>query len=116
MQDFIDAFNRFMEPVKVVLDQISGIVWGPFMLIPLLLLTGLWLTIRLRGIQFSQLGPALKLAFIKRRDDDATGGDISHFQALTTALAATVGVGNIVGVATAISIGGPGALFWMWVT
>ncbi len=105
-----------MESLQQFLDTLSGFVWGPFLLIPLLLLTGLWLTIRLHGVQFTRLWPALRLAFWQRRDDDAEGGDISHFQALTTALAATVGVGNIVGVATAISIGGPGALFWMWVT
>ncbi|MHA6509356.1 alanine/glycine:cation symporter family protein [Tessaracoccus sp. Y1736] len=105
-----------MEELTTVLETIAGFVWGPFLLIPLLLLTGLWLTIKLRGIQFRTLGSALRLALWERKDADAEGGDISQFQALTTALAATVGVGNIVGVATAISIGGPGALFWMWVT
>lgn len=98
-----------------VLVTIDDFVWGPFLLIPLLLGTGLYLTIRLTGLQFRQLGHALRLAFRDRTDQGAEG-DISHYQALTTALAATVGVGNIVGVATAISIGGPGALFWMWVT
>ncbi len=105
-----------MEKLQRLLDTIASFVWGPLFLIPLLLLTGLWLTIKLRGIQFRTLGPALRLALWERRDKDAEGGDISQFQALTTALAATVGVGNIVGVAAAISIGGPGALFWMWVT
>ncbi len=99
------------------LTKVSGFVWGPFLLIPLLLITGLYLTVLLRGLQFSQLGPALYLALIKRKDPDAESeGDISHFQALMTALAATIGTGNIVGVATAIAAGGPGALFWMWVT
>ena len=69
----------------------------------------------LRGLQFRRLGQALWLALVKRREPDGEG-DISHFQALMTALAATVGTGNIVGVATAIGAGGPGALFWMWVT
>ena len=105
-----------MDRLQQILDGIAGFVWGPWLLIPLLLLTGLWLTIKLRGIQFRTLGPALRLALLERKDQDAEGGDISQYQALTTALAATVGVGNIVGVATAISIGGPGALFWMWVT
>ncbi|MHA6511972.1 alanine/glycine:cation symporter family protein [Tessaracoccus sp. Z1128] len=105
-----------MEELTTTLEQIAGFVWGPFLLIPLLLLTGLWLTIKLRGIQFRTLGSALRLALWERKDVDAEGGDISQFQALTTALAATVGVGNIVGVATAIAVGGPGALFWMWVT
>ncbi|MEE9385767.1 MAG: sodium:alanine symporter family protein [Nannocystaceae bacterium] len=97
------------------LSAISDIVWGPWVLIPLLLLTGLYLTIRLRGLQFRELGHSLYLGLIVRREAGAEG-DISHFQALMTALAATVGTGNIVGVATAIGLGGPGALFWMWMT
>ncbi|MDF1489355.1 alanine/glycine:cation symporter family protein [Tessaracoccus caeni] len=101
--------------VEEFFGWLGGIVWGPYLLIPLLLGTGLYLTIRLGGVQFLKLGPALRLGLIKRRDDGSEG-DISQFQALTTALAATVGTGNIVGVATAIGIGGPGALFWMWVT
>lgn len=104
-----------MDQLEIILGQIGSIVWGPFLLIPLLFGTGLYLTIRLGGIQFLRLIPALNLGFIRRRDDNAEG-DISQFQALTTALAATVGTGNIVGVATAIGVGGPGALFWMWVT
>lgn len=98
-----------------LINDISGFIWGPWVLIPLLLLTGLYLTIRLRGLQFVELWHSLYLALIVRREKDAEG-DISHFQALMTALAATVGTGNIVGVATAIALGGPGALFWMWVT
>ncbi len=96
------------------LNAISGLVWGwPLMI--LLIGTGTWFTFLLGGLQFRLLPHALWLAFIKRRE--ATGqGDISHFQALMTALAATVGTGNIVGVATAIAIGGPGAVFWLWLT
>lgn len=106
-----------MEAIQAFLDSASSIIWGPFVLIPLLFLTGLYLTLRLGGIQFRSLGPALDLGLIRRRDPGAENeGDISQFQALTTALAATVGTGNIVGVATAIGIGGPGALFWMWIT
>jgi AGCS family alanine or glycine:cation symporter len=97
------------------LEVASGLVWGPFVLIPLLVGTGLYLTIRLKGLQFQKLGPSLRLALIERREKGAEG-DISHFQALMTALAATVGTGNIAGVATAIAAGGPGALFWMWIT
>src|SRR5690625_1383379 len=96
--------------------DLAGVIWGPFVLIPLLFGVGLVLTIRLRGLQFRKLGPALNLGIVKRRDVGADDGDVSQFQALTTALAATVGTGNIVGVATAIGIGGPGALFWMWIT
>lgn len=94
----------------------AEVVWGPFLLIPLLLGTGLVLTVRLRGLQFRKLWPALRLGLITRHDPGASEGDISQYQALTTALAATVGVGNIAGVATAIYFGGPGALFWMWIT
>ncbi|WP_417235735.1 alanine/glycine:cation symporter family protein [Arthrobacter sp.] len=103
------------DKLESVLSDIGSIVWGPYMLIPLLLGTGLYLTIRLGGLQFLKLGAALRLGILKRKDVGAEG-DISQFQALTTALAATVGTGNIVGVATAIGIGGPGALFWMWMT
>ncbi|HLA41701.1 MAG TPA: sodium:alanine symporter family protein [Candidatus Glassbacteria bacterium] len=95
-------------------EKLSGIVWGPPMLI-LLVGTGVYLTFLLRGLQFTSLLPSLHLALIKRRDKDCEG-DISHFQALMTALAATVGTGNIAGVATAIATGGPGAMFWMWMT
>lgn len=104
-----------MDELNSILADIGSVIWGPFVLIPLLLGTGLFLTVRLRMLQFRKLGPALRLALVKRRDDGGAG-DISQYQALTTALAATVGVGNIVGVATAIAAGGPGALFWMWVT
>ena len=89
-------------------------VWG-IPLILLLLGTGVYLTLLLRGLQFRRLGHALRLAFVNPKEEGVEG-DISHFQALMTALAATVGTGNIVGVATAISAGGPGALFWMWVS
>lgn len=107
--------SRAMAAIPFDLEQASGFVWGPYLLIPLLLLTGLWLTVRLRGLQFRQLGYSLYFALIVRHERGGQG-DISHFQALMTALAATVGTGNIVGVATAISLGGPGALFWMWMT
>jgi AGCS family alanine or glycine:cation symporter len=102
------------DPTTIV-QSVGNFVWGPFLLIPLLLLTGLYLTIALRGLQFRKLWHSLYLGLIVRREKGAEG-DISHFQALMTALAATVGTGNIVGVATAIATGGPGALFWMWVT
>ena len=95
-----------MDAVAEFFDTISGFVWGPFLLIPLLLGTGLYLTIRLGGLQFTKLLPALSLGLLRRKDAGSEG-DISQFQALTTALAATVGTGNIVGVATAIGVGGP---------
>ena len=101
--------------MKELLDSISSFVWGPALLIPLLLLTGLYLTIVLRGLQFNKLCHALWLALVQR-EERGCDGDISHYQALSVALSATVGVGNIAGVATAIFLGGPGALMWMWVT
>ena len=96
-------------------STLSDIVWGPYMLV-LLVGTGVYLTISLRGIQFHGLFHSLYLALVKRKESGEAEGDITHFQALMTALAATVGTGNIAGVATAITLGGPGALFWMWVT
>ncbi len=101
--------------VMELVSAASGFVWGPYLLIPLLLFTGFYLTVRLHGLQFTKLWGSLYVALIVRKEEGADG-DISHFQALMTALAATVGTGNIVGVATAIALGGPGALFWMWMT
>lgn len=94
-----------------LLNQINAIVWGPWLLV-LLVGTGVYLTIRLGLLQMVKLPRALRLIFFARNKGD---GDIDSFKALCTALAATVGTGNIVGVATAIKLGGPGALFWMWV-
>uniref|UniRef100_S0DE26 Putative amino acid carrier protein n=1 Tax=termite gut metagenome TaxID=433724 RepID=S0DE26_9ZZZZ len=104
-----------MDTFSNIIDAIDGFVWSVWLLIPLLAGTGIVLTVRLRGLQFRKLGPALRLGLLTRKDPGSEG-DISHYQALTTALAATVGTGNIVGVSTAIGVGGPGALFWMWVT
>lgn len=104
-----------MATLDAIVSKVNGFAWGPPMLI-LLVGTGIWLTLALRGIQFTKLTHALWLALVKRKEDSDQPGDISHFQALMTALSATVGTGNIAGVATAIAIGGPGALFWMWMT
>lgn len=92
-------------------------VWGAPLLI-LIVGVGCYLTIALRGLQFRYLGYALRLVFFPHKEayENKEKGDISHFQSLMTALAATLGIGNIVGLATAITIGGMGALFWMWVT
>ncbi|MUV36854.1 putative transporter [Lentibacillus sp. JNUCC-1] len=101
-----------MKGIEEFLGSVSDIVWG----VPLLVLlvgTGVYLTIRLGFLQIRSLPYALKLAF-SRNQDKKSDGDISHFQALMTASAATVGTGNIVGVATAIVLGGPGAVLWMW--
>ena len=92
-----------------ILVKIDDVVWG-IPTIVLILVTGLILTIRTRGIQFTKLGRAFKQIFKKNEGQ----GELSGFSALCTALSATIGTGNIVGVATAIVAGGPGALFWMW--
>ena len=105
-----------MDTLNDFLGSVAAVVWGPFILIPLLLGTGLYLTCRLGFLQFRTLGRSLRKAFIDGGEGEDVEGDITNYQALTTALAATVGVGNIVGVATAISIGGPGSLLWVWVT
>lgn len=93
-----------------ILNQIDSFVWGPPLLM-LLVGTGIWLTVRLGVLQVVRLPRALTLIFTSKNDGS---GDVNSFQSLMTALAATVGTGNIVGVATALKAGGPGALFWMW--
>jgi len=98
--------------MKELLVNVDFFLWNGF-LIYLLLGVGLYLTIRLRGMQFRYLPYALKLAF--SRSDQSAPGDISQFQSLMTALAATIGIGSIAGMATAVMAGGFGAIFWMWV-
>lgn len=112
--------SELLGPIQAFFEQVSGLVWGwPAWPAPLLVValvgTGVFLTLRLRLVNLRGLGSGFR---ILRGDYDnpSDSGDVSHFQALTTALSATVGVGNIAGVATAIHYGGPGALFWMWVT
>jgi len=104
-----------LEAFSALISTVNGFVWGPWMLV-LLVGTGIFLTLRLGFLQITQLPYALKLAFSPSQQDKISKGDISHFQALMTALAATIGTGNIVGVATAVVLGGPGAVFWMWIT
>jgi len=100
-----------MEAIEEFLKSASDWVWGPPMLV-LLMGTHLFLTIRLRFIQ-RYLVRAIRLSLVRGSEGE---GDISHFGALMTALAATIGTGNIVGVATAVSLGGPGAVLWIWLT
>ncbi len=97
--------------INSILGAIDDFVWG-LPLIILILATGIFLTVILRGVQFSQLKFAISSIF--RKSEKGDGGELSSFKALCTALSATIGTGNIVGVATAIGVGGPGALFWMW--
>lgn len=99
------GFAKFGE----ILEKIDGYVWG-VPLIVLIILTGIYLTVRVRGLQVRHLGKALKYMV---KNEEGGEGEVSSFGALCTALSATIGTGNIVGVATALAAGGPGALFWM---
>lgn len=103
-----------MDQLTILFHTLGGYVWGPLLLV-LLVGTGLYLTIRLGALQIRLLPIALHMAFSKGKNPNLPG-DISQFQSLMTALAATIGTGNIAGVATAVVLGGPGALFWMWVS
>lgn len=100
-----------LDTINTVLGKIDSFVWG-IPLIALILLSGLFLTIRLKGVQFRRLPHAFKKMFANEKSGQH--GEVSSFAALCTALSATIGTGNIVGVATAVVAGGPGALFWMW--
>lgn len=124
MEDFLTSF--FITPFTSlgeglaaatspldVIDAVDGFVWGPIMIL-LLLSTHIFMTIRTGFIQ-RKLGTGIKLSVTKDDPSDADG-DITQFGALTTALAATIGTGNIVGVGTGLLFGGPGAIFWMWIT
>jgi alanine or glycine:cation symporter, AGCS family len=104
MQTFTDWMN-----------SLNGFVWGPAMLV-LILGTGLYLQLRLAGMPILRIGSGLRLVWRGRDVDPSLPGEVSPFSALMTCLAATIGVGNIAGVATAIALGGPGAVFWMWMT
>lgn len=106
----------FFINLEEVLKNIDGIVWGAPLLI-LLVGTGIYFTFKLNFIQMFKLPLAIKYLFLNDDDksDNEAKGEVSSFAALCTALSATIGTGNIVGVATAIATGGPGALFWMWV-
>ena len=100
-----------MQQLESLLQSISDVVWG-WPMLALLFGTHLYLTVRLRFIQ-RYIGTAIKISLDRSKEGE---GDVSQFGALTTALAATIGTGNIVGVATAVAAGGPGAVLWMWLT
>ncbi|QGZ31596.1 alanine/glycine:cation symporter family protein [Stutzerimonas stutzeri] len=104
-----------MEFLQNLVNSINGLVWGPPMLV-LILGTGLFLMLMLKFMPLARIGTGFALIWRGRVKGDEDSGEISPFQALMTCLAATVGTGNIAGVATAIFLGGPGALFWMWCT
>ena len=110
-----DFMSQFTETLSNILKTIDDFVWGPVMLI-LLVGTGAFLTIRTRALCWRNLPYALKSVLSKEARSKKGDGDVSPFSALTTALAATIGTGNIVGVATAMLSGGPGAIVWMWIS
>lgn len=104
-----------MDTLLSINETINGLVWGPPMLL-LLVGTGIYLTIRTKFFSITKLAYILKNTLMKMFDKSEVGdGEVTPFQAVATALAATVGTGNIAGVATAITLGGPGAIFWMWI-
>ena len=107
--------NSFTETLANVLQRIDYVVWGPVMLL-LLVGTGIFLTIKTKALCWRNLPYAIKSVLSKEARQKKGDGDVSPFSALTTALAATIGTGNIVGVATAMVSGGPGALVWMWLS
>lgn len=102
-----------METISGLIGQLNSIVWGPAMLV-LILGTGLYLMLGLKAMPLHRIGYGFRMLWAGRKSDEE--GDIPPFRALMTSLSATVGTGNIAGVATAIFTGGPGALFWMWCT
>ena len=106
-----------METLTAFNDRINDIVWGPPFMV-LLIGTGVYLTFRLRGFQFTHFGMVWRntLGRVLHHEKDREGGAISSAQAVSSAMAATIGVGNIAGVSTAIASGGPGAVFWMWIS
>ena len=108
--------KSLMQQAIDLTDAVSGVIWGPFLLIPLLLGAGAYLMIGLRFMPLRRMGMAFRYMWKGRKHDERHEGELSPFNALMTSMAATVGTGNIVGVATAILLGGPGAVFWMWCT
>lgn len=104
-----------MSTLTAIVTAINDFVWGPPMLV-LILGTGLFLQMRLKLMPVMRIGTGFRMIWRGRKPAAGAAGEISPYAALMTALAATVGIGNIAGVATAIAIGGPGALFWMWIT
>ncbi|MGI9246292.1 MAG: alanine/glycine:cation symporter family protein [Steroidobacteraceae bacterium] len=103
-----------MQAFQDWMNELNSFVWGPAML-ALILGTGLYLQLRLRGMPILRIPSGLRLVWSGRGGDESHG-EVSPFSALMTCLAATIGVGNIAGVATAVALGGPGAVFWMWMT
>ncbi len=111
----MDNMEATYEKIRHILEIVDSYVWHPFFMVTILLGTGLYLTFRFFLPQFRFFGHAWALV-LGRYDKPEHAGEVSHFQALSAALSATVGIGNIAGVATALHLGGPGATFWLWVS
>ncbi len=105
-----------MDELTEIVREINSILWGPWCLIPILVGTGIFFTLKLRFVQVRQFGRAFKHVFgvFSLKGESAGKHGMTSFQSLATAVAAQVGTGNLAGVATAIAMGGPGAIFWMW--
>lgn len=105
-----------MELIAQINGAVNGFVWGAPMLV-LLIGVGILMTVRNRGLQFRKFGYAMKNTIGKTfKKGEAKEGEITPFQAMSTALAGTVGTGNIAGITTAVTLGGPGTIFWLWIT
>lgn len=107
-----------MEIISLIVEKVNGIVWGPVML-TLLIGTGLFLSVRTGFLQFKKFGYMLKntiLGVFSKKQHEKDGSGVTPFQAVATAMAGTIGTGSIAGLATAIVSGGPGAVFWMWIS
>ena len=104
-----------MQTFTVWMSALNSLVWGPAMLV-LILGTGFFLQVRLRAMPIRRIASGFRMIWQGRTGDGAQHGEVTPYAALMTCLAATIGVGNIAGVATAIALGGPGAVFWMWMT
>lgn len=111
LDNFVNLFNQYFNVLHTYVGHVNGFLWG-YILISLLIFSGIWFTVKLGGIQFKHFGHMFSVMKNSRKSD---GHGISSFQALCTTLAARVGTGNLMGVAVAISLGGPGAVFWMWI-
>ncbi|UMZ73179.1 alanine/glycine:cation symporter family protein [Natranaerofaba carboxydovora] len=117
MENILAYIFNLLDYIEEINETVNAIVWGPPFMV-LLIGTGLYLSIRLEFFQFTHLGHAWRKSFgtIFTRDKSKEKGEITSFQAVSSAMAATIGVGNIAGVSTALASGGPGAIFWMWIS
>ncbi|MEG0134351.1 MAG: alanine:cation symporter family protein, partial [Clostridium sp.] len=107
-----------METLSKIVHSVNGILWDKNILLFLLVGTGIWYSIQLKFIQITGFGEGFRRTFggLFKKSEKASAEGMSQFQSLATAIAAQVGTGNLAGAATAIAVGGPGAIFWMWIS